>query len=322
MSKFSNLDIAVLVPCFNEAISIEAVVWDFAAVLPGVPVYVYDNNSTDDTVAVARAAGAIVRTEPLQGKGNVVRRMLSDISADIYVMVDGDDTYDVASAPALIEKMLDEQLDMVVGARVTDEKAAYRAGHRFGNALLTRLVGAIFETKYRDMLSGYRVFSRRFAKSFPALSAGFEIETELNVHAHELRMKVVEVDTPYKERPEGSESKLSTFKDGWRILKTIAQLMKEERPMEFFGFIFMVLAFVSIILMVPVAIEFLDTGLVPRFPTAILSMGTMLLAFLSLTCGFILDTVTTGRREIKRLAYLVLPPPEIEKDSAARSTDD
>lgn len=296
--------IAVLVPCYNESVSIGAVVRDFREALPQARIFIYDNNSTDDTIAVARAAGAIVRREPLQGKGNVVRRMFGDIEADIYVLVDGDDTYDAASAPRLVAELLDEKLDMVVGARVAEAKAAYRTGHRLGNVVLTRLVGMIFGNRFRDMLSGYRVFSRRFVKSFPALSQGFEIETELNVHALELRMNIREVDTPYRERPEGSFSKLSTFRDGWRILRMIVHLMKEERPREFFGLGFLVLFLMSLGFGVPVIAEFMETGLVRRFPTALLATGLMLLAFLSLTSGLILDTVTTARREVKRLAYL------------------
>ncbi|MEN3951289.1 glycosyltransferase family 2 protein [Iodidimonas sp. SYSU 1G8] len=304
MSDLPEPRIAVLVPCYNEGVSIGAVVRDFRAALPQARIFIYDNNSTDDTVAVARAAGAIVRREPLQGKGNVVRRMFGDIEADIYVLVDGDDTYDAASAPRLVAELLDDRLDMVVGARVAEAKAAYRPGHRLGNVVLTRLVGLIFGNRFRDMLSGYRVFSRRFVKSFPALSHGFEIETELNVHALELRMNIREVDTPYRERPEGSFSKLSTFRDGWRILRMIVNLMKEERPREFFGLGFLLLFLTSLGFGVPVIAEFMETGLVRRFPTALLATGLMLLAFLSLTSGMILDTVTTARREVKRLAYL------------------
>lgn len=296
--------IAVLVPCYNEGVSVGAVVRDFREALPRARIFIYDNNSTDDTVAVARAAGAIVRREPLQGKGNVVRRMFGDIEADIYVLVDGDDTYHAASAPRLVAELLDEKLDMVVGARVAEVEGAYRPGHRLGNVILTRLVGLIFGNRFTDMLSGYRVFSRRFVKSFPALSQGFEIETELTVHALELRMNIREVDTPYRERPEGSFSKLSTFRDGWRILRTIVHLVKEERPREFFGLGFLLLFLMSLGFGMPVIVEFMETGLVRRFPTALLATGLMLLAFLSLTSGLILDTVTTARREVKRLAYL------------------
>jgi glycosyltransferase involved in cell wall biosynthesis len=309
MPEKSDLRIAVLVPCYNEALSIAAVVRDFRAALPQARVYVYDNNSTDETVAVAREAGATVRRETLQGKGNVVRRMFGDVEADVYVLVDGDDTYDASSAPAMVDALLDGGLDMVVGARVAHAREAYRRGHRFGNKMLTGLVGAIFGNRFRDMLSGYRIFSRRFVKSFPALSAGFEIETELNVHALELRMNILEIDTPYKERPEGSVSKLSTFRDGWRILRTITHLIKEERPQDFFGIGFVLLFALSILLGTPVIVEFMETGLVPRFPTAILATGLMLLAFLSLVTGVILDTVTTSRREVKRLAYLAFEAP-------------
>ncbi len=301
--------IAVLVPCYNEEAAIGRVVADFRAALPGAAIYVYDNNSRDRTADVAAAAGAIVRREPLQGKGNVVRRMFADIDADAYVLVDGDDTYHAASAPALVAKLFDEQLDMVNAARKTEIQAAYRPGHRFGNVVLTTLVTAIFGHRTEDMLSGYRVFSRRFVKSFPSLSAGFEIETELTVHALELRMPLAEVATPYKDRPVGSVSKLSTFRDGFRILWLIGKLVKEERPVQFFGIGALLLAIFSLVIVKPVFVTYLETGLVPRLPTAVLATGLMLLAFLSLACGLILDTVTRGRREMKRLAYLAQPAP-------------
>jgi glycosyltransferase involved in cell wall biosynthesis len=300
--------IAVLIPCYNEGLTIAKVVTDFQTALPGATIYVYDNNSTDNTVDEADKAGAIARNEPLQGKGNVVRRMFADINADIYVLVDGDDTYDAPSAPVMAARLAEQQLDMVNGARVTDIKQAYRPGHRFGNALLSNMVATIFGRQVSDMLSGYRVFSRRFVKSFPALSSGFEIETELTVHALELRMPIAEVDTPYKDRPQGSVSKLRTYSDGLRILRTITMLIKEERPLAFFTLIFALLAAASTLLAWPVFIEFHETGLVPRFPTAILSTGLMLLAFLSLAAGLILDTVTHGRRELKRMWYLSIPP--------------
>lgn len=301
--------IAVLVPCYNEEAAIPAVVRDFKEALPQATIYVYDNNSTDRTREVASSVGAVVRTEPLQGKGNVVRRMFADIEADIYVMVDGDDTYDAKSAPKLIQLLIDQKLDMVNGARVSTVQAAYRPGHRFGNVLLTGLVTTVFGKRTTDMLSGYRVFSRRFVKTFPALSAGFEIETELTVHALELRMPIGEVGTPYKERPPGSMSKLSTFKDGFRILKMIGRLVKEERPMEFFSVAAAVIAVIAILLAAPVVVTFWESGLVPRLPTAVLAMGLMILAFLSLVCGLILETVTRARREMKRLRYLELPAP-------------
>ncbi|HJP05554.1 MAG: glycosyltransferase family 2 protein [Gammaproteobacteria bacterium] len=304
LMQINNIEIAVLVPCYNEEAAIAGVVHDFRKVLPQAPVYVYDNNSTDGTVEAARAAGAVVRSEPLQGKGNVVRRMFADIEADIYVMVDGDNTYDSTAAPVLIQKLLDESLDLVNGKRVHTETEAYRAGHQFGNVLLTSLVATIFGKRFEDMLSGYKVFSRRFVKSFPSLSSGFEIETELTVHALELRMPVAEVETQYGTRPEGSESKLSTFTDGFRILKMIAILIKEERPLQFFSGLFGLFVVTSIILAIPVVSTYLETGLVPRFPTAILATGMMLLGFLCLACGLILDTVTRGRQELKRLQYL------------------
>ena len=299
--------IAVLVPCYNEEAAIAQVVADFRRVLPEASLYVYDNNSRDKTVDVARAAGAIVRSEPLQGKGNVVRRMFADVEADVYVLVDGDATYDAESAPKMIRALLDGPLDMVNGVRVTDIAKAYRPGHKFGNWLLTSMVAWIFGNRFTDMLSGYRVMSRRYVKSFPALAAGFETETELTVHALELRMPITEIVTPYKDRPEGSVSKLSTFRDGFRILWTIMVLVKEERPMQFFALLAALFAVVSITLMLPIVGAYFDTGLVPRLPTAVLSMGLMILGFLSLSCGVILDTVTRGRREMKRMRYLNIP---------------
>lgn len=307
--------IAVLAPCYNEEAAIAKVVADFKRVLPGADIYVYDNNSRDKTIEVARAAGAIVRTEPLQGKGNVVRRMFADIEADVYVLVDGDATYDAESAPKMIEMLCRDSLDMVNGARVTDIEKAYRPGHRFGNWLLTTMVAKIFGSRFSDMLSGYRVMSRRYVKSFPALSAGFETETELTVHALELRMPTAEVATPYKDRPEGSVSKLSTFKDGFRILWTILVLVKEERPMQFFSLLAFFFALVSSGLIVPILVTYVETGTVPRLPTAVLSMGLMIVAFLSLTCGLILDTVTRGRREMKRMQYLKIPAPTAGSDA-------
>ena len=301
------LKTAVLVPCYNEEAAIVQVISDFRRVLPHAEIYVYDNNSKDRTVEVARDAGAIVRCEPRQGKGHVVRRMFADIEADIYVLVDGDATYDAASAPKMIQKLLDEQLDMVNGARVTEIKEAYRAGHRFGNWMLTSMVASIFGNRFKDMLSGYRIFSRRYVKSFPALAAGFETETELTVHALELRMPTAEVETPYKDRPVGSVSKLSTYRDGFRILWMIGVLVKEERPMTFFSVCTALLGFVAMILISPILVEYVETGLVPRLPTAILSMGLMILASLSFACGLILETVTRGRWEMKRMRYLNIP---------------
>jgi glycosyltransferase involved in cell wall biosynthesis len=304
-----NPTIAVLIPCYNEEAAIAMVIADFKAALPAAKIYVYDNNSKDKTVDVARAAGAVVRTEPLQGKGNVVRRMFSDIEADIYVLVDGDATYHAASAPMMVEKLRTESLDMVNGARVTDIVAAYRPGHRFGNWLLTSMVAWIFGNRFTDMLSGYRVFSRRYVKSFPALAAGFETETELTVHALELKMPTAEVPTPYKDRPVGSVSKLSTFKDGFRILMTILVLIKEERPLQFFSLLALSFFIGSLVLAYPVLAEYFATGLVPRFPTAVLATGLMILSFLSIASGLILDTVTRGRREMKRMRYLGVPGP-------------
>jgi glycosyltransferase involved in cell wall biosynthesis len=296
--------IAVLVPCYNEAVSIAAVVRDFRRALPSAVIYVYDNNSTDGTADIAAGAGALVRHETRQGKGHVMRRMFADIDADIYVIVDGDDTYHAASAPALVAKLREGPFDLVNGARVATGEAAYRTGHRFGNRLLTGLVARIFGTASRDMLSGYKAMSRRFVKSFPALSTGFEIETELLVHALEIGISTEEIDTPYKERPEGSASKLRTFRDGARILKLITRLVKEERPLSFFSGLAIFLAAVSTLIAIPVIEDYLLTGLVPRLPTAVLSVGLMLSGVVSLFSGLILDTVTRGRREAKRLAYL------------------
>jgi glycosyltransferase involved in cell wall biosynthesis len=296
--------IAVLVPCFNEEVAIAQVVRDFRAALPTATIYVYDNNSRDRTASCALAAGATVRHEPMQGKGHVIRRMFSDIDADIYVLVDGDNTYEAAVAPKMIEVLGNQSLDMVVGRRLATEGPAYRAGHRLGNTFLTRVVTTIFGNRTSDMLSGYRVFSRRFVKSFPALSRGFEIETELTVHALELRMPMADVDTRYGARLPGSTSKLSTYKDGFRILGAIAMLVKEDRPMQFFGLASIAAALLSLLLIYPVFMEYLRTGLVPRYPTAVLSAAIMIAAILSFFTGLILDTVTHGRREMKRLAYL------------------
>ncbi len=301
--------VAVLVPCFNEQAAIPAVVRAFRAALPDAAIYVYDNNSSDGTAAVARQAGALVRTERLQGKGNVIRRMFADIDADAYVLVDGDDTYDAASAPAMVEMLLRDGLDMVNGARVSEAQAAYRPGHRFGNQVLTGLVASIFGNRVSDMLSGYRVFSRRFVKSFPALSGGFETETEFTIHALELRMPIGEMPTPYKERPAGSASKLNTYRDGLRILRTVLLLVKEERPLPFFAVIAAALLLLAVVIVLPVVRTYLQTGLVPRLPTAVLATGLVVLSFLSLTCGLILDSVTRGRKEIKRLAYLSISAP-------------
>ena len=301
--------IAVIVPCYNEAVAIAKVVADFRAALPEAAIYVYDNNSSDDTAAVARAAGALVRREMLQGKGNVIRRAFADVEADLYVLVDGDDTYDAAAAPAMVELLRREGLDMVNGARVTDIEKAYRPGHRLGNQVLSGMVRLVFGDRISDMLSGYRVFSRRFVKSFPALSGGFETETEFTVHALDLKMPVGEVATAYKDRPAGSVSKLRTYSDGVRILRTIVVLVKEERPLQFFTVTGLVLLALAILLGVPVVGEFLRTGLVPRLPTAVLAMGVGMLAALSFACGLVLDSVARGRKEIKRLAYLAIPAP-------------
>jgi glycosyltransferase involved in cell wall biosynthesis len=299
--------IAVLVPCYNEEAAVAAVVADFRKALPAAEIYVYDNNSSDRTIAVARDAGAQVRSERRQGKGHVVRRMFADVDADIYVLVDGDATYDAASAPRMIDALLSDHLDMVVGFRVDQAEAAYRPGHRTGNRLLTSFLSSAFGQDFKDILSGYRVFSRRFVKSFPVLSDGFEIETELTVHALELALPVAEIDTPYYARPEGSFSKLNTWRDGFRILGTILKLYRSEKPLRFFTAIGIFLTLVAVGLAIPIVVTFLEQGLVPRLPTAVLSMGLMILAVLSVSSGLVLDTVTRGRREMKLLAYLSQP---------------
>jgi len=304
----ADLRIAVLVPCYNEEAAVATVVADFRKALPTATIYVYDNNSRDRTAAVAREAGAEVRNETHQGKGHVVRRMFADVDADVYVLVDGDATYDAPSAPVMIEKLVSGHLDMVVGLRVDQSVAAYRPGHRTGNWMLTAFLASVFGEAFKDILSGYRVFSRRFVKSFPVLSDGFEIETELSVHALELAMPVAEISTPYYARPEGSFSKLNTWRDGFRILGTILRLYRSEKPLRFFTVIGVFLMLVSIGLAVPIVITYLEEGVVPRLPTAVLSTGLMIVAMLSVSSGLVLDTVTRGRREMKLLAYLSQPP--------------
>jgi glycosyltransferase involved in cell wall biosynthesis len=303
----SELRVAILLPCFNEEAAIGQTVAAFRAALPGARVYVYDNNSADRTREVAASAGAIVRDERMQGKGHVVRRMFADIEADVYVMADGDMTYDAAAAPELVRRLVEERLDMVVGARKSEVEEAYRRGHRLGNRLFTGLLAGLFGRSFTDIFSGYRVFSRRFVKSFPALSRGFETETEISVHALELAMPVAEMVTAYGARPEGSVSKLSTYRDGWRIARTILHLFRIERPVLFYGGFAAFLVALGLVLAVPLLVTFAKTGLVPRFPTAILVTGLMIVAALSFAVGLILDTVVRGRREVRRLAYLSFP---------------
>jgi glycosyltransferase involved in cell wall biosynthesis len=306
--------VAVLVPCFNEEVAIAKVVADFRAALPEATIYVCDNNSTDRTVEVARRAGAVVGRETHQGKGNVVRRMFADVDADVIVLVDGDATYDAGSARALVARLIEDRLDMVVAARIYGDGAAYRMGHRLGNRLFSAAVDWVFNATFTDILSGYRVFSRRFVKSFPVLSRGFEIEIELTVHALELELPTAEIATPYFARPVGSASKLSTWRDGFRILSTIADLYRTERPLAFFGGLGFVLAVVAVVLAIPIFATYLEQGVVPRVPTAILSTGLVLLAFLFVVAGLILDTVTRGRREMKLLAYLAQRAPGMDHD--------
>jgi hypothetical protein len=305
--RLAEPSVAVLVPCYNEGKTIGAVVRDFKAALPRATVYVYDNNSKDDTVERAREAGAVIRHEPLQGKGNVVRRMFSEIDADVYLMVDGDDTYDASTAPALIASLLGAGHDMVVGRRVSTNDAAYRFGHQFGNLLFTRGVKWLFGAGFTDILSGYRAMSRRFVKSFPSLAGGFEIEAALTVHALTLLIPIGEVPTKYKDRPEGSTSKLRTLTDGRKILGNILTMFRRERPMAFFSIVAGLLLAVAGVLMVPIFQTYFRTGLVPRFPTLIVATGLAVLASLAFACGLILDTVTQGRREARRIAYLSVP---------------
>ena len=310
VEKVLNLvEIAVLVPCYNEEAAIAKVVADFRAALPSATVYVYDNNSRDRTLARAREAGAMVRSEIRQGKGNVVRRMFADIEADIYVLVDGDDTYDAGASPRMITRMIADGADLLTARRIHTDAAAYRPGHVMGNRMLTGLTALLFNVHLSDMLSGYRVFSRRFVKSFPFTAEGFAIETELTIHAVRLMMPMTEMDTRYKERPVGSVSKLNTWRDGFRILGTIFYLVREERPLLFFALVSALFAAVAVLIGAPVVSEYFHTGLVPRLPTAVLATGLMVIAFLSLTCGLILDTVTRGRWEAKRMAYLAIPGP-------------
>jgi glycosyltransferase involved in cell wall biosynthesis len=298
--------IAVLIPCYNEGLTIAKVVQDFSAALPAASIHVYDNNSTDDTRAQAEQAGAIVHVERMQGKGNVIRRMFSCVEADVYVLVDGDDTYDAASAPGMVDTLWREDYAMVVGDRVHTQAEAYRAGHVLGNRIFTSTIARLFGRQFNDILSGYRVFSRAFVKSYPAFATGFETETELTVHALNLRLPVTSVPTPYQARPEGSASKLHTYRDGLRILMQIVRLLKNERPLAFFSLLGGVMAAASLLLAYPILVEFIETGLVPRFPTAILATGMAISAIVLVACGLILDNVTQGRREMKLLSYLAV----------------
>jgi glycosyltransferase involved in cell wall biosynthesis len=309
VSPISEHRIAVLIPCYNEEKTVAQVVADFRAALPEATIYVYDNNSNDRTAEMAAAAGAEVRAEPRQGKGHVVRRMFAEVDADAYLLVDGDSTYDAAAARTLVRRLLDHRLDMVNAARVTPRgSSAYRPGHALGNRSLTGAVRMVFGQDFRDMLSGYKVFSRRFVRSFPAMSRGFEIETEFTIHALELQMPCAEVTATYRERPTGSASKLNTFRDGFRILFFIVRLCKDERPLAFFGLLGVISMLAGLALGVPVVMEFLRTGLVPKLPSAVLAAALANLGVLLVIAGLILDLVTKARREIRRLAYLAVPP--------------
>ena len=305
--RLANVDIAVLIPCYNEETAIAKVVEDFRQHLPSARIYVYDNNSADRTVEIARGAGALVRSEHLQGKGFVVRRMFSDIDADIYLLVDGDGTYDASDAAGMIQHLIFNSLDMVNGRRIQTGEAAYRPGHQFGNRLLTGLVRTLFGARTRDMLSGYRIFSRRFVKSFPALSNGFEIETELTIHSLELGLPIADYDTRYYDRAPGSESKLNTFADGWRILRTIGRFVKDERPLQYFSAAALVIFLFALILITPVFFDYIQTGLVPRLPSLIAGLALCGCAIMSVITGLVLDTVTRSRQEMKRLIYLSHP---------------
>lgn len=316
MIDMSNLKIAAIVPCHNEEAAIATVVADLRAAVPAMEIFVYDNASTDATVEVARAAGAVVRHEYTKGKGNVVRRAFADVDADIYVLIDGDDTYATADLPTMIATLLEGPYDHVLGVRRQQEEGAYRPGHELGNKGFNWLVGGVFKSDVSDMLSGYRVFSRRFVKSFPALSREFEIETELTVHAMSLRVPQTEVPVGFKDRPLGSESKLRTYHDGFRILSLVIELIRHERPLMFYGIAGAVLALIGLILGIPLVVEFVETGLVPRFPTAILALGIVIVAILAWMIGLILDGVLKARREAGRLNYLLYSAPP-----AASGTD-
>ena len=302
--------IAVTIPCYNEAVTIAKVIADFRSALPDATIYVFDNNSTDNTAQVAREAGAVVRTETRQGKGHVVRRMFADIDADIYLMVDGDDTYDASIAPTLIELLKRNHVDMVVGTRADVTKDAGREGHAFGNKLFNKIYGRLFGKQFSDIFSGYRVFTRRFVKSFPAVSSGFEIETEMSVHCSQLGIPTLERPTVYGVRPEDSQSKLRTFRDGFRILGMFAMLAKETRPAAFFGTIGMGLVLLAAVLAVPLLATYAQTGLVPRFPTAILATGLVITATVLAVSGLILDSLARARIEAKRAVFLSLQNPD------------
>jgi glycosyltransferase involved in cell wall biosynthesis len=306
--------IAVLIPCYNEEAAIPKVIRDFKQAVPAAAIYVFDNNSTDKTRAVALAAGAIVRNESLQGKGHVVRRMFADVEADVYVLVDGDDTYDASVAPQVVRALTENRLDMINVSRSAAHAGSYRSGHRFGNWFLSSVVSWVFGRRFQDMLSGYRVFSRRFVKSFPAQSQGFEIETELTVHALELNLPTAEIPASYKERPAGSTSKLRTFRDGFRILFAILRLLQNEKPLPFFAAFSLLFVAVAAFLSIPIFETYFATGQVPRFPTAILIIGLVLLGAISLVCGLVLDTVTRGRKELRRLFYLQYQSPSSARE--------
>ena len=305
--RIGSSDLAVLIPCFNEAVALPSVIADFRDAFPDATIYVYDNNSSDGSAEVARRCGAQVRQETQQGKGNVVRRMFADVDADVYLLVDGDDTYSAKTGPAMVRLLLEQRLDMVVARRISADASSYRFGHQLGNRTFTGIVGWLFGSRVSDMLSGYRVLSRRFVKSFPALSTGFEIETELTVHALSLNIPLGEIPSEYTGRPAASESKLHTVRDGARILLLILRLTKAEKPLLFFSAIFTALAAAALILGIPLILEWLQTGLVTRLPTALLSASLMVIGFLGLTNGILLSSLARNQREIKRMHYVNLP---------------
>jgi hypothetical protein len=314
--SLDSLRIVAIVPCHNEESAIEQVVTDLKVAIPHMAVFVYDNASTDNTAGVAEAAGAAVRFEPLRGKGNVIRRAMADLDADVFLMIDGDDTYDASAAPEMIRLLLDGPYDQVTGVRTASQRGAYRAGHLLGNRMFNKVVSVIFGRPVTDMLSGYRVFSRRFVKSFPAVSRAFEIETELTVHAINTRVPQAEVAVRFKDRAEGSASKLRTYQDGFKILRMISRLLHHERPLALYSTIAGLIVATAVGISIPVIGEYIETGLVGRFPTAILSASLVVVAFIVLVVGILLDGLRKVRQETTRIAYMATAPPPYLRRSA------